>query len=480
VLGHRDRSQDELFISGSLSSLIPEDYILKRVDHVLDLSWLRAEVEDLYCTDNGRPGIDPEAAVRLMLAGFFHGIVHDRKLMREAQMHLGIRWFAGFSLHESLPDHSSLTRLRQRWGVERFRRIFERTVAACIKAGLVSGQTVHVDATLIRADVSWESMVVEHTERVWEENVDATGGSETAPAPKRTSRTGKPKKRSATDPDATITTGSQEFRMQPAYKQHTAVDDQSGVVIDAEVTTGETSEGSQLLEQLGRIEKTLGAAPQTVTADAAYAHPRNYGALERRGIQAIIPPQFPSRCAKTFPQSRFHYDALHDIVRCPAGKKLHRGNNRCGNGWFYYSRARDCRLCPLRSECLAPSARKRSVLIGDEYPALLRARRKRLRWDESVRAIYRRHRWMIEGRHGEAKNRHGLVRAVRRRLHNVQIQAYLTAAVMNLKRLANALTGPGGPTGAASGLIYMLQRLVCRMSEAISVCQRIHWETRTN
>lgn len=108
----------ELFVACSLRDLIPEDYILKRVDRVLDLSWLREEVGDLYCADNGRPSIDPEAAVRLMLAGFFHGIVHDRKLMREARMHVGMRWFAGFALHEELPDHSSLTRLRHRWMVE--------------------------------------------------------------------------------------------------------------------------------------------------------------------------------------------------------------------------------------------------------------------------------------------------------------------------------------------------------------------------
>ena len=173
MLGEQNRNQDEMFVAGSLRDLIPEDYILKKVDRVLDLSWLRAEVADLYCADNGRPSLDPESAVRLMLAGFFHGIVHDRALMREARMHLGMRWFCGFALHEALPDHSSLTRVRQRWGAERFRRIFERTVAQCIAAGLVDGQTVHIDATLIRADVSWESISVQHAEQVWDVNQDS-------------------------------------------------------------------------------------------------------------------------------------------------------------------------------------------------------------------------------------------------------------------------------------------------------------------
>jgi transposase len=85
-----------------------------------------------------------------MLAGFFHGIVHDRKLMREAQVNLAIRWFAGYSLEDELPDHSSLSRIRQRWGTERFKKIFQRSVKACIDRGLVSGETVHIDATLIR------------------------------------------------------------------------------------------------------------------------------------------------------------------------------------------------------------------------------------------------------------------------------------------------------------------------------------------
>ncbi len=106
-------------MAGSLRELLPDDHVLVRVDRVLDLGWLRAEVEPLYRTDAGRPGIDLEAALRLMLAGLLLGIVHDRRLMREAQVNLAIRWFIGYGLHEALPDHSSLTRIRQRWGAER-------------------------------------------------------------------------------------------------------------------------------------------------------------------------------------------------------------------------------------------------------------------------------------------------------------------------------------------------------------------------
>src|SRR5271166_409200 len=170
MLGEKDRRQPELFVVGSLPQLLPDDHILVRVDRVLDLSWLRAEVAAFYDADLGRPGIDPEVAVRLMLAGFLLGIVHDRRLMREAQVNLAIRWFAGYALHEALPDHSSLTRIRQRWGVERFRQIFERTVQACIGARIATGEGLHVDASLIRADVSWESLAVRHVEALEEVN----------------------------------------------------------------------------------------------------------------------------------------------------------------------------------------------------------------------------------------------------------------------------------------------------------------------
>lgn len=123
MLGRKERDQFEVFITGSLRQLVPGDHVLARVDRILDLSWLRAEVADPYHAEISRPGLDPEVAVRLMLAALLLGIVHDRRLMREAQVNLTIRWFAGYGLHESLSDHSSLTRIRQRWGAERFKAI---------------------------------------------------------------------------------------------------------------------------------------------------------------------------------------------------------------------------------------------------------------------------------------------------------------------------------------------------------------------
>jgi len=443
VLGKQDRLQEHLFVACPLRDLIPDDHILRRVDKVLDLSWLRDEVRDLYCEANGRPSIDPEAAVRLMLAGYFQGIVQDRKLMREAQVNLAIRWFAGYQLHEVLPDHSSLTRIRQRWGAERFKRIFQKTVEACVKAKLVTGETVHVDATLIRADVSWESLTERHVDEVLAANVpddpDPDGGGERPPTRGRPrARRPRPKKYSPTDPDATMTTSCRQYHLEPSYKQHTAVDDQAGVIVDVEVTTGEASEGAQLPEQIERIETNTGTPPATVTADGGYAHSANYTHCEEREVAAVIPPQRERRRPKRIPARRFKYDARHQRVRCPGGRVLRR-SSRAKNGWAYRAKASDCRRCPLRERCISASASSRLIVIVDGYEALLRARRRWPQRDAATRRLYSRHRWRVEGVHGEAKTQHGLRRAVRRGLWNVAIQAYLTAAVMNLKRLAALL-----------------------------------------
>lgn len=441
MIGNQQRWQEDLFVAGPLRDLIPNDHVLKRVDKVLDLSWLRKEVADCYCSDNGRPGIDPEAAVRLMLAGLFQGIVHDRKLMREAQVNLAIRWFAGYRLGDKLPDHSSLTRIRQRWGPELFMRIFQRTVQACCKAGLVNGETLHIDATLIRADVSWDSLTARHVEQVLQANGSDDSPDDPPhrkPGPRRT-KPKTPKKYSPTDPDATMTTSCKQYRLEPCYKQHAAVDDQAGVIVDVAVTTGESSEGKQLSEQIDRAEANTGCKAQTVTADGGYAHSANYAELEDREIDAVIPPQRQNTRPKHIPVRRFKYDAKHKAVRCPGGKTL-RPSYRSDKGMTYRGRMCDCRACPLRGRCFSRSALARTILIVDGYAALVRARRRKVRgWSEPTLLAYRRHRWRSEGVHGEAKTQHGLRRAVRRGLANVTIQSYLTAAVMNLKRLAALL-----------------------------------------
>jgi len=428
MLGHKPRGQLELFVTGSLRSLIPDDHVLARVDAVLDLGWLPDEVRHLYSPDNGRPGIDPEVAIRLMLAGFLTGIVQDRRLMREAQVNLAMRWFGGYALHEDLPDHSSLTRIRQRWGEDTFRKVFTRVVQQCRKAGLITAETVHMDASLIRADVSMDALVAQHLDAVDEAN-DA----------ERLSRaTGKHKKLCATDPDATMATSS-KAPLRPSYKQHTAVDDHAGVVVDVEIVTGEEHDTGRFTERVDAMTGTLGARPGQITADAAYGTGHVYAALEERQVKYVIPARKPVRRkdAGGFPVERFKYDALKDVVRCPGRKTLAPRNVTKAGRWYRADR-QDCTACPLRARCIPGTASSRRVHITTHFPAILRARRKRRRWGDDEHGIYTRHRWRVEGAHGTAKTLHGLNRAIRRGLANMKIQALLTAIAMNLKKLAAA------------------------------------------
>ena len=216
------------------------------------------------------------------------------------------------------------------------------------------------------------------------------------------------------------------------------MDDAAGVIVDVEVTTGEASEGKQLLGQIERVEANTGKEVETMTADGAYAHSENYIDLEIADIEAVIPPQRENRKPKRIPLRRFKYDGVHHTVRCPAGKQLVL-SYRDEKGSVFRARQKDCCGCRLRGRCLSGSVKARTVRIVEGYTALLRARRRWPRRDERTRELYGRHRWRSEGVHGEAKSQHGLRRTVRRGLWNVAIQSYLTAAVMNLKRLAALL-----------------------------------------
>jgi hypothetical protein len=255
------------------------------------------------------------------------------------------------------------------------------------------------------------------------ENADCDAADDTAAAAKLKGerdgkQTGRHKKLCLTDPDATMATTARNRRLEPAYKQHTAVDDVCGVVLDVEVTTGEANEGDHILPQLDAVAVATGSAIRIATADQGYAYAKVYGGFERRGIAPLIPAKKEPIRSKV-PLRRFRYDARHDILKCPHGRIL-RPQRPVKHGRFFYSRASDCKHCPLRADCLSPGRVNKAVVVGDDYPALLRARRRKERWSEEDVRLYQRHRWRSEGFQGEAKTWHGLARAVRRGLQNTR------------------------------------------------------------
>src|SRR5215217_6519652 len=145
-------------ITVSLEDLVPRDNFYRHLEAQLDLGFVRDWTRECYA-DRGRPSIDPVVFLKLQLVMFFEGLRSERQLIATASLNLAHRWYLGCALDEVLPDHSSLTRIRQRLGVEIFQRFFERVVDLCQEAGLVWGQELYFDATRVRADADTDSLV---------------------------------------------------------------------------------------------------------------------------------------------------------------------------------------------------------------------------------------------------------------------------------------------------------------------------------
>jgi transposase len=156
MMGTKERSFAPL-TNVSLEELVPQDHFYRHLDQTLDLTFVRKFVQETYA-GGGRPSIDPAVFFKLQLVMFFEGIRSERLLMRHADDRLSVRWYLGYDLDEPLPDHSSLTRIRTRYGVEVFRRFFEAIVDQCQQAGLVWGKELYADATKVQANAALSSM----------------------------------------------------------------------------------------------------------------------------------------------------------------------------------------------------------------------------------------------------------------------------------------------------------------------------------
>jgi transposase len=401
----RNKSSYEMMLLPPLENLIPEGHYLRRLDRVLDLSFVHDTVRDHYCQDNGRPSIDPEVVIRLFLIQAIDGIVHVRELMRQVQVNLAYRWFIGYGLDEKLPDHSTLSRALDRFGDDVFNVLFKRSIAQCQASGLIEGRVLHVDATTIRADID--------RERVGQPD-----------SPDADARYGKfPGKRTA-----------------PGYKQQAVADGGSRVVLGISVTPADRSEHNGAIEVIDEALEHLDRPPEAVCADGAYASGHNCAALEERGIRLVSPPPKAVNQMRGlyYTVEHFHYDEKKDIFICPAGSTLKcLGKVKSRPHQRLYGALRSvCRRCDLKDKCTRSS--RRTLKVSVNHAALIR-----LRADsktESFKRLYRTRAPVIEGIFAEAKQWHGLRRAWRRGLSKMLIQSLLIATVLNFKRLA---TVPG-------------------------------------
>ena len=398
--------------------------------------------------------------------------------MRVVADRLSVRWYVGYDLQEPLPDHSSLTRIRERFGLSVFRRFFERIVEECVDAGLVWGEELYFDATKVEANASMESRVPRfsaeaHLGELFEHEgaPETEAGGETSelhagadldvlPAASDRglqennaergdwiSRDGKPDRTivrhgyrrksdyevSLTDPDASLMQHKRgATRM--GYHAHYVVDGgKARVIVNVLVTPADVTENQPMLDLLFRTRFRWRARVRRVTSDATYGTKENIAAVEKAGVRAYVSmADFEGRSPYYGP-SRFVYDAESDLYRCPQGFPLplytHSYTERLSR---YRADPESCNACPLKPEC-TPGGNGRVLMRSFDEELLERVRAYR-QTGPYEKALRKRKVW-VEPMFGEAKEWHGMRRFRLRTLRRVNAEALLIATGQNIKRL---------------------------------------------
>jgi transposase len=463
MMGSKERYFAPL-IHASLEDLVPADHFYRHLDQSLDLSFVREFVHRTYA-GGGRPSIDPIVFFKLQLVLFFEGIRSERQLMRHAADRLSILWYLGYDLDEPLPDHSSLTKIRSRYGIEVFRRFFDAIVEQCQQAGLVWGRELYVDGTKVAANAGKESVkpreareahlnglfetdVVEPVEEAEQQNAqeEPTGSDAPVPLPVSLSpetyeelsqhnaarhdwieEEGAQDRRvkgrhyqriadfqvSTTDPDATIMRS--KGGVDPGYHTHYVVDGgKARIIVAALVTPSEVMDNQPMLDLLWRTRFRWKLWPRHVTGDKKYGSEENLVARENQGIRAYIPIPDVDHRTEFFSSEAFTYDAERDVYICPAGKELHVfAAHSTERSLRYRASARDCNHCPLKAQCTT-GTRGRSLCRSVDEDTLERVRAYQ-QTEPYKKALRKRQVW-VEPLFAEGKDWHGMRRFRLRRL----------------------------------------------------------------
>jgi transposase len=477
MIGHKERAFGPL-PPLMLEELVPADHFYRHLERSLDLSFVRTVVREAYA-ESGRPSIDPVVFFKLQLVMFFEGIRSERQLMRVVADRLSLRWYLGYDLGESLPNHSSLSRIRERYGLEVFRHFFETVVEHCIAAGLVWGRELYFDATKVEANASLDSVaprfaVEAHLGALFAatEPVEAGDAEEDArgevPTPLSVALTtearvalakvaasrhdwigeaGRPDRTvirsdyrrladfraSFTDPDASL----MRYRgggLDLGYHDHYVVDGgKARIVLAALVTPAEVTENLPMLDLLWRVCFRWKLRPRQVTGDTTYGTTENIVAVEDAGICAYVPLRDFAHRTPFFGRDRFIYDARHDVYHCPGGQELRfRKHKHTERTRVYQAPAAACNACPLKAQCTDSSNGRQVKRSFDE--AYLERVRAYHATAEFAKAMRKRQVW-VEPLFAEGKAWHGLGRFRLRGLAKVNMEALLIAAGQNLKRL---------------------------------------------
>jgi len=434
-----------------LDDWVPADHLLRAIDRHVDFRTLRTQLRPLY-SDVGRPSIDPEVLLRILLIGYLYGITSERRLMDEVGLNLAYRWFTGLGFDQSIPDHSTFSKNRQ--GRFRdstmFRDFFEQIVRQCIDVGLVEGQRFSVDGTIIAANASAQSRIPreqlpeagkvsrtakEYLLEIETQNDESDPDSPPGKPPSLTDTDGKV---STSDPEAAWASKGGPIHL--SYYDNYLIDNASAIIVDVEATPARTSQEIVAARRmLERVELTFGVAPTTLSADKSYGTGPFLAWLIDRNITPHVPVL--DRTHQTngrYTRDDFVFEPDANAYRCPNGKLLKFcGIDRTSRYKVYRASASDCANCPLKVACTAGRARRITV----NFDEAARRYAQQLADTDEYR-LSRRERKKVEALFAELKDVIRLRRFRLRRLRNVKEQTPMAATAQNLRRLIRYLEPP--------------------------------------
>jgi transposase len=468
MMGELPKDQGTLFYDFCLEQFVSEDHLLRRIDRFLNFEPIREHLSSFY-SRLGRPSVDPELMLRMLIVGYCYGIRSERQLCGEVHYNLAYRWFCRLGLEGRVPDHSTFT--KNRHGRFRdsdvFRHLFETVVRSCMEEELVGGEGFAVDASVIRADAGRDHSIdgtapidwgdAEQAARPIREYVaalDHAAGLEATDVEEgkaeESSQRLPPKRISLTDRQArwTAAPGGPAYF---AYSTNYLVDDRGGIIVDVEATPANRSEEVDSAKtMIDRVKGTFELKPKKLSGDTAYGTGEMLDWLvNERGIAPHIPVwERAERDDGTFSRSDFEFDEEADRYICPGGKELKRfwrkyKEPRTGitksKTIIYRAREHDCGACALKSRC-CPDTKNRTMKRSI-YEAARDVAREIAKTDAYKQS--RRDRKKPEMLFAHLKVPLKLRRLRLRGLSGAHDEFVLAATVQNLRRLA--MWGGTGP-----------------------------------
>jgi transposase len=436
MMGRQPDYQNKLFITGfNLDERIRKDHVLRKITETVDFDFAYKEVEETYGS-NGNVSVPPPVILKMMLLLVLYNVRSERELLITIPERLDWLWFLGYDLDDEIPNHSVLSKARSRWGIGVFKKFFERILWQCIEAGLVDGSKLFIDASLIDADASNNSVIDNHNLKKYlkkgykklEKRLDDLETEKSTPANSRYMST--------TDPDASVTRhsgGKSKLR----YKTHRGVDPKHEIITSTKITTGSKDDGDLLEDMINIHEKNTRTKVDTVIADTKYGGIENFLYCHDKQIKAHIPPIVDShsdtgRRKGIFPKESFTYNPDTDTFICPAGQILKkRMHHKKRKHYEYKASGKVCAQCNLRDQCTRSKDGRtlKRHLRQDELDLML----SQAKSDEAKIDI--KHRQHLSERSFARSKRYGYKRARWRGLWRMEIQDFLIAAVQNISVL---------------------------------------------